>query len=113
MTRDWIMLTPTVVVPARIPEQPSGLLGPGRLPPTRQPSKDVRGETILAAVVKSTAADRISTQCKLALGLRRGRLQRRLLSLGHQPETGHSSFSTSEWLTSLPRLSLFHDIVAR
>ena len=70
VTRDWIMLTPTVVVPARIPEQPSGLLGPGRLPPTRQPSKDVRGETILAAVVRS-AAGRVSAQCRLAPGLQK------------------------------------------
>ena len=67
--RDWIMPAPTVVVPTRIP---------------RQPSKEVRGEAVFAAVTKS-AAGRVSAQCRPAPGLRRGRLQRRLLSLVTNP----------------------------
>ena len=51
---------------------------------TRQPSKEVRGEAVLAAVV-SSAAGRVSAQCRSAPEFRRGRLQRCLLSLVTSP----------------------------
>ena len=54
--RVWITPAPIVVIPTRIP---------------RQPSKEVRGEAVLAAVVKS-AAGRVSAQCRPVPGLRRG-----------------------------------------
>ncbi len=67
--RVWIMPAPIVVIPTRIP---------------RQPSKKLRGEAVLAAVVKS-AAGRVSAQCRPAPGLQKGHLQCRLLFLVTSP----------------------------